>query len=175
MQGLWWEGHWFDSQHRWLENFLIHGQLCVLTFYFDICPILCYHSSSKRSRSFNQKCRWQVTTKQACTLFMYLRIELLSVAWLYGAHRMCTKVAAVSQGTGCVAIKQHYKYTTLLNIQNVLCNKLHSFIQSCMWLECSESAQKQRIVLYIKQARISWYKNDQSSRNSKRKKEKRQN
>ena len=136
-------------------EFSYPGPTLCADFYFDICPSLCYHSSSKRSRSFNQKCRWQVSTKQACTLFMYLRIELLSAAWLYGAHRMCTKMAAVSQGTGCVAIKQHYKYTTLLNIQNVLCKKLHSFIQSCMRLECSESAQKQRIVLYIKQARIN--------------------
>ena len=166
---------WVRFPARVAGEFSYPGPTLCADFYFDICPSLCYHSSSKRSRSFNQKCRWQVTTKQACTLCMYLRIELLNAAWLYGAHRMCTKMAAVLQGTSYVAIKQHCKYTTLLNIQNVLCKKLHSFIQSCMRLECSESAQKQRIVLYIKQARISWYKNDQSSRNLKKKKEKRQN
>ena len=40
----------------------------------------------KRSRSFCQKCRWQVTAKHACTLRMRLCMKWHG-AWLYGVHR----------------------------------------------------------------------------------------
>ena len=52
----------------------------------------------KRSRSFCQKCRWQVTAKDAYTLRMWLCMKWHG-AWLYGVHRTCAEMAAVSCGT----------------------------------------------------------------------------
>ena len=52
----------------------------------------------KRSRSFCQKCRWQVTAKHAYTLRMWLCM-MWHGAWLYGVHRTCAEMAAVSCGT----------------------------------------------------------------------------
>ena len=52
----------------------------------------------KRSRSFCQKCRWQVTAKHAYTLRMWLCMNWHG-AWLYGVHRTCAETAAVSCGT----------------------------------------------------------------------------
>ena len=51
----------------------------------------------KRSRSFCQKCRWQVTAKHAYTLRMRLCMKWHG-AWLYGVHRTCAETAAVSCG-----------------------------------------------------------------------------
>ena len=53
----------------------------------------------KRSPSFCQKCRWQVTAKHAYTLRMWLCMKWHG-AWLYGVHRTYTERAAVSCGTG---------------------------------------------------------------------------
>ena len=52
----------------------------------------------KKSRSFCQKCRWQVTAKHAYTLRMWLCMKWHG-AWLYGVHRTCAETAAVSCGT----------------------------------------------------------------------------
>ena len=52
----------------------------------------------KRSRSFCQKWRWQVTAKHAYTLRMWLCMKWYG-AWLYGVHRTCAETAAVSCGT----------------------------------------------------------------------------
>ena len=54
--------------------------------------------ASKRSRSFCQKCRWQVTAKHAYTLRMWFCMKRHG-AWLYGVHRPCAETAAVSCGT----------------------------------------------------------------------------
>ena len=73
-----------SSQER-QENFLLQGLLCVLTLNSVSIPSLCYCSRTKRSRSFCQKCRWQVTVKHTCTLLMWLRInwhcQLCMLAW----------------------------------------------------------------------------------------------
>ena len=52
----------------------------------------------KRSRSFCQKCRRQVTAKHAYTLRMWLCMKWHG-AWLHGVHRTCAATAAVSRGT----------------------------------------------------------------------------
>ena len=52
----------------------------------------------KRSRSFCQKCRWQVTAKHTYTLRTWLCM-MWHGAWLYGVHRTCAETAAVSCGT----------------------------------------------------------------------------
>ena len=55
----------------------------------------------KRSRSFCQKCRWQVIAKHAYTLriLTYVALHEVTWAWLYGVHRTCAETAAVSCGT----------------------------------------------------------------------------
>ena len=71
-------------------------------------------------------------------------------AWLYGVHRMCIKITAISSGTSHVTTKQCYKYTTLVDNQHILCKPVQPLVQSCMEQESSESAQKQRTVQYRK-------------------------
>ena len=47
------------------ENFLLRGQLCLLTFISVSVPPPCITAvARKRSRSFCQKCSWQVTAKK---------------------------------------------------------------------------------------------------------------
>ena len=64
------------------------------TLFFWLCSAV----ARKRSRSFCQKCRWQVTVKYAYTLRMWLSMKWHG-AWLYGLHRTCAETAAVSCGT----------------------------------------------------------------------------
>ena len=63
----WLKGHEIESLQEWRENFLLQGQLSVLTRYFirftHVTAAVC-----KRSWSFCQKCRWQVADKHTCTL-----------------------------------------------------------------------------------------------------------
>ena len=71
--------------------------LCWLLFryLFHPCVTAVAH---KRSWSFCQKCRWQVTAKHAYTLHMWLCM-MWHGAWLYGVHGTCAETAAVSCGT----------------------------------------------------------------------------
>ena len=50
----------------------------------------------KRSRSFCQKCKWQVTAKHAYTVTY---VALHEVTWSMAVHRICAETAAVSCGT----------------------------------------------------------------------------
>ena len=77
----------------------------------------------KRSRSFWQKCRWQVTAKHAYTLRMWLCMKRHG-AWLYGVHRTCAETAAVS----CVT-SHASKYTTSVDIQKTRCKKLVTHLE----------------------------------------------
>ena len=61
----------------------------------------------KRSRSFCQRCRWQVTAKHAYTLCMWLCMKWHG-AWLYGVHRTCAETAAVSCGTSHASAQEHH-------------------------------------------------------------------
>ncbi len=71
--------------------------LCWLLFRYPFHPRVTA-VARKRSRSFCQKCRWQVTAKHAYTLRMWLCMKWHG-AWLYGVHRTCAETAAVSCGT----------------------------------------------------------------------------
>ena len=64
--GSWLKGRGFESPQERRENFLLHGQVSVLTL-ISVSVI-----ARKRSRAFCQKCRWQVTAKHAYTLRMWL-------------------------------------------------------------------------------------------------------
>ena len=71
--------------------------LCWLLFWYPFHPCVTT-VACKRSRSFCQKCRWQVTAKHAYILRMWLCLKWHG-AWLYGVHRTCAETAAVSCGT----------------------------------------------------------------------------
>ena len=74
--------------------------LCWLLFRYPFHPHVTT-VAHKRSWSFCQKCRWQVTAKHVCTLRMWLYMKWHG-AWLYGVRRTCTEMAAVSCGTSHV-------------------------------------------------------------------------
>ena len=94
----WQKGCGFESlQERW-ENFLLQGWLSVLTLILVSIPPHVTAVAHKRSQSFCQKCRWQVSAKHAYTLHMWLCMKWHG-AWLYGVHRTCAETAAVSCGT----------------------------------------------------------------------------
>ena len=71
--------------------------LCWLLFWYPFHPCVTA-VAHKRPQSFCQKCRWQVTAKHACTLCMWFCMKWHG-AWLYGVHRICTEMAAISCGT----------------------------------------------------------------------------
>ena len=94
----WMKGRGFVSLQEPRENFLLQGQLSVLTLLSVSVPPRATSVARKRSRSFCQKCRWQVTAKHASTLRMWLCMKWHG-AWLYGVHRACAETAAVLCGT----------------------------------------------------------------------------
>ena len=68
--GSWSKGHGFKSPLKQLENFLLQCQLSM-TLYFSIRSTPCVTTvARKRPQSFCQNCRWQVTDKYACTVWM---------------------------------------------------------------------------------------------------------
>ena len=71
--------------------------LCRLLFQYPFHPCVTA-VARKKSQSFCQKCRLQVTAKHAYTLRMWLCM-MWHGAWLYGVHRTCADTAAVSCGT----------------------------------------------------------------------------
>ena len=113
--GIWIDTHYSGAQ--WLERrtrdwkvagskpcrsggrifFSMVDFLCWLLFRYPFHPSVTA-IACKRSRSFCQKCRWQVTAKHAYTLCIWLCMKWHG-AWLHGVHRTCTKTAAVSCGT----------------------------------------------------------------------------
>ena len=96
----WLKGHRFESLLEQRENFLLQGrlsQLCWLLFQHPFQPCVTA-AACKRSQSFCQKCRWQVTAKHTYPLRMWLCM-MWHGAWLYGVHRTCAETAAVSRGT----------------------------------------------------------------------------
>ena len=87
--------------------------------YFGICsapapppPPHVTAVARKRSRSFCQKRRWQVTAKYTYTLRMRLCMKWHG-AWLYGVHRMHQDVSSFMWHQPC----QCCKYTTTVDIQ----------------------------------------------------------
>ena len=81
--------------------------LCWLLFLYPFHPHVTA-VARKRSWSFCQKCRWQVTAKHACTLRMWLCMKWHG-AWLYGVHRTRRDGSSFMWHQPC----QHCKFTTL--------------------------------------------------------------
>ena len=84
-------------------KFLLQGQLSVLTLISVSVPPPCYRSivARERSRSFCQKCRWQVTAKHACSLRMWLCVKWHVRGCMVYTER--AETAAVSRGTSHVS------------------------------------------------------------------------
>ena len=119
--------------------------LCWLLFRYPFHPRVTA-VACKRSWSFCQKCRWQVTAKHAYTLCVWLCMKWLG-AWLYGVHRTCTETAAVSCGTSHASavstplqwiLKSTHKKRTIKS-QSLMWNHMRA-----QWV-CS---REQRIALY---------------------------
>ena len=67
----------FESAQERMENVLLEGQLFFSFSFFSLLFRYPFHLrvtavARKRSRSFCQKSRWQVTAKHSCTLRMWL-------------------------------------------------------------------------------------------------------
>ena len=108
--------------------------LCWLLFRYPFHPSVTA-VARKRSRSFCQKCRWQVTAKHAYTLRMWLCMKWHG-AWLYGVHMTCAETAAVSCGTSLAsAVSTPLQWIFKKTRYNVS----HSCRTTC---ERSESAQQ---------------------------------
>ena len=81
----WLKDRGFESLQERRDNFLVHGQLSVLLFWYPFHTCVT-EVARKRSRSFCRKCRWKVTAKHAYTLRMWLCMKWQG-AWLYGVQR----------------------------------------------------------------------------------------
>ena len=78
---LWVKGRGFESLQERRENFLLRGKFYVLIdSYFGVRSTPRVTAvASKRSRSFCQKCRWQVTVKLTRMRLTY--VALHEVTW----------------------------------------------------------------------------------------------
>ena len=132
----WLKGRGFESLQERRENFLLQGRLSVLTlirypFHARVTAV-----ARKRSRSFCQKCRWQVTAKHTYTLRMWLYMKWHG-AWLYGVHRTCTETAAVSCGTShASAVSTPLRWI----FKNALWKAIHSCASAVSLLKRAESS-----------------------------------
>ena len=87
----------------------------------------------KRSRSFCQKCRWQVTGKHSRTLCMWLCMKWHDMVHGCVEYTECGEMAAVSHGSSHLTTKERCKYITSEDIfkkhykklvnHSVTCNK----------------------------------------------------
>ena len=83
---------------------LLHllSMLCIVMKSFHTVsvsvPPPCYRSGTLGSWSFSHRWGWQVTAEHAYTLRMWLCMKWHGT-WLYGVHRTCAEMAAVSHGT----------------------------------------------------------------------------
>ena len=106
----------FPSPHRLkgcvFESLQEQWRFCWLLFRYPFHPRVTA-VARKRSWSFCQKCRWQVTAKPAYNLRMWLCMKWHG-AWLYGVHRTCAEMAAVSCDTslGHVCLLHWLKVST---------------------------------------------------------------
>ena len=96
--------------------------LCWLLFRYPFHPRVTA-AARKRSRSFCQKRRWQVTAKHTYTLSMWLCMKWHG-AWLYGVHRTRRDGSSFLWHQPC----EHCKYTTSVDIQKTRYKKSYSLM-----------------------------------------------
>ena len=118
--GSWSKGHGFKPS--WSSRRMFFSRVTFLCWFLFWCP---FHPcvaavAHKRSRSFCQKCRWQVTAKHACTLHMWLCMKWCDVVHGCMVCTERTETAAVSRGACRVTTRQRCLYTTSVDTQNAL-------------------------------------------------------
>ena len=121
---LWLKGCRFKSLQEPRENIFFSRVdfLCWLLFRYPFHPLV----ARKRSRSFCQKCRWQVTTKHAYILRIH--VALHEVTWCMVVW--CTQNL---HRDGCSFMWhqpcQRCKYTTSVDIQKTHYKKLVTHVE----------------------------------------------
>ena len=114
---LWLKGHRFESRQE-QQVFLLQGKfLCWLLSQYPL-HVHVTTVAHKRSPSFCQKCRWQVTAKHACTSCMWLCMTWHG-AWLHSGHRTGRDGSNFMWHLPCNN-QTPLKYTTWVDIQYVL-------------------------------------------------------
>ena len=120
--------------------------LCCLLFRYPFHPRVTA-VARKRSRSFRQMCRWQVTAKHTYTPAPYLCGFEWSDTVKWWVVEWCTqnlrRNGSISRGSSHATTKEHYQYTTSMRYK-----RIQSLIQDHMRPVRSESAREQRIALY---------------------------
>ena len=101
---------WQNVSQQLLLLFSSPDQLSVLTLFRYPFHLHVAAVARKRSQSFCQKCRWQVTAKHAYTVRMWLCMKWLDMLHGSMVYTECAETAAVSRGTSQVAPKQGCKY-----------------------------------------------------------------
>ena len=109
----WSNGHGFESLQEQWENFLLHGQLSVLTFIRStpVLPRLHVKDPSHSAKSAGGRLQLNAHTPYIC-----------GFAWSNMVHGCmvyteCIKMAAISCGTSYASTVTDCKYTTLVDIQ----------------------------------------------------------
>ena len=86
----WSKGRGFEPRQERRENFLHQGPLSVMTLRYPFHPRVTA-VARKRSRSFRQKCRWQVPAKHTYTYLCVFEwsdiVNRCMVVWSNGVHR----------------------------------------------------------------------------------------
>ena len=100
---LWLKGCGFESLQEWKENFLLWGQLSLLTLILVSVPPPYITAVARKDPCHSTKSAGAHGRSQLNMHTPYVCGFAWSVkwhgAWLYGVHRTCTEMAAVSCGT----------------------------------------------------------------------------
>ena len=144
---LWWKGCRLKSQQEQWDNFLLWGQLSVLTLILVSVPPLCYCSSTWKIPVILPKCRLQLNMLTSYVHGLWASdgkwCEMVHGCMVYTEH---TKTAAVSHDTSHITTKQHCKYITLVDIK--MCyKKLVTHLESHM-------TKVQRVCLRVENSAI---------------------
>ena len=132
----WSKGPGFESRQEQRENFILQGQLSVLShrllFRYPLHPRVTA-VTRKRSPSFCQKCRWQVTAKSTHTPYLCGFEWSDTVTWCM--VEWCTQNlrqnCSISRGTSHATPKECYQYTSV-DINNTRYKRIQSLIQNHM-------------------------------------------
>ena len=144
---LWSKGLGFESREEQWDNFLLLGQLSVLTLISVSVPPLCYHSSMWKDPVILPKVQvagYSILNTHTPYLCGFEWSD--TVNWcMVGLHRTCAQTATFHVAPAMQQLECN-QYTTSVDINNTRYKKLHSFRITCD--VCSESAWGQRTVLY---------------------------
>ena len=139
----WSKGPGFESRQERRENFLLQGQLPVLTL-TRVTAV-----ARKRSRSFCQKCRLQVTAKHTHTLPIWLPSDTVTWCMVECCTQNLRRNGSISRGTSDATSTERYQYTTSVDINNTRYKRIQSLIHNRMPM-CAVSLLESREQRYIK-------------------------